>query len=72
MQSGETTLDLVLHGVRLAQAGEISLQEFTEGVAYLSLIEQGVELPTVEQVEQRVAELNTSDSFISAIPRPED
>ena len=72
MQSGESSLDLVLHGAKLALAGAISLEEYTQGIAYLTLVEQGVERPTVEQVQQRVAELNTSNSFISAIPKPED
>lgn len=66
------SLDLVLEGARKYERGEITFQEFSEGVAFLTLVEQGVERPTVEQVKQRVSELDVASSFISAIPKPED
>lgn len=65
------SLELVLEGARKYEAGEITFEEFSQGVAYLTLVEQGVERPTVEQVVQRIAELNTASSFIGSIPAPE-
>lgn len=52
--------------------GDCTWDEFTSGMAYLTLRAQGVELPTIAQVEQRVAEMNTASAFIGSIPKPED
>lgn len=63
-------LKLAFAGAEKFSAGEISFDEFTRGMAWLTLRVQGVEFPTVEQVDQRVAEMNTAASFIGHIPQP--
>lgn len=65
------SLDAALAGAKMVESGEITLEEFSEGIAYMTLVEQGVTNPTVEQVRDRMSELATSASFISAIPAPE-
>ena len=64
-------LELAFAGAEKLTAGEISWDEFTSGMAWLTLKAQGVESPTVGQVGERIQEMNTAAAFIGAIPKPE-
>lgn len=59
--------DPVLAAAELHMRGELSAEDFTEIMAAQTLAAQGIEDPTPEQIAERVAELNTSAAFVSAI-----
>jgi len=51
--------------------GEITFESYQRTMAGLMLLAQGVDKPTIAMIDERISEMETALSFISAAPVPE-
>ncbi|MGB3352682.1 MAG: hypothetical protein WBB00_07900 [Mycobacterium sp.] len=60
--------DVSIHALQAYADGDLTFDQFERVMALANLWGQGVQKPTIDQIEARISEMRTAAAFISAAP----